>query len=398
MTSPSFLSWLLTIIITLGGYPLCFAVQLESAHYSYKSLLFFPHCILLFFSALLSFLIMVFMVPCLTAFEYAPDVLSVLKGREGWGLRAPLPVCAMLSASTMSTMYSLLWTLVPSYQHLSISLLLLEHAVLQLFPSFGCLFLFGTFYVCFTGPLLSQQLLATMPHVPPVDPIPAIPVPAVNSVEAAVFELDKMVVGDYPSPEFFTESLATALYHMVPNHAQLLAHAVGVYNALMGCAFVTIPDPLDFEHYMRLTCAYQASDLFDYFQIICEDHPDAPYIQDFVDLAQTWLAGCKLQYSTLLLELRTNALSPPMVPPWPSMPSPMVQEAALPVPAAPKPSYADKAATPHSTQVLSTVLPPCITSMPPVSPNKPQLWATIKGTHNMCIYSHIVMITLLILF
>ena len=81
-----------------------------------------------------------------------------------------------------------------------------------------------------------------MPPVPP-----AIPVPAVNLVESAVFELDEMVVRDYPLPEFFAEALATAIYHMIPNHAQLLAHAVGIYNALMGCAFVTIPDPLEFE-------------------------------------------------------------------------------------------------------------------------------------------------------
>ena len=121
--------------------------------------------------------------------------------------------------------------------------LLLEDMVLQLFPSFGCLFLFGTFHVCFTGCLISVQLLAAMPPATPVVPSPAIPVPAVNSVKSIVFKFDEMVVGDYPSPDFFVESPATALYHMVPNHSLLLAHVVGIYNALMGCVVVSIPDP-----------------------------------------------------------------------------------------------------------------------------------------------------------
>ena len=222
---------------------------------------------------------MVFLVLCFTALEYAPDVLSVLKGREGWGLRAPLLACVMLSVSMALTMYSLLWSLGLSYQHLSMALLLLEHAVLQLFPSFGCLFLFGTFYVHFTGCSLSQQLLAAMPPAPPVIPTPAILVPAVNLVESAVFVLDEMIVGDYPSPDFFVASLATAIYHMIPNHTQLLAHAVGIYNALMGCAVVIFPDPLNFECYMHLACAYQAGDFFEYLQIICGDHPHTPYVE-----------------------------------------------------------------------------------------------------------------------
>ena len=294
---------------------------------------------------------MVFLVLCFTALEYAPDVLSVLKGREGWGLRAPLPVCAMLSASMASTTYSLLQSIGLSSQHLSMALLLLEQAVLQLFLSFECLFLFGTFYVHFTGHLLSQQLLAAMPPATPVIPTPAILVPVVNLVESAVFKLDEMIMGDYPSPDFFVESPATAIYHMIPNHTQLLANAVGVYNGLMGCAVVTIPDPLDFECYMHLACAYQAGDLFEYLQIIHGDHPDTPYIMDFVDSAHSWLTGCKCQYSTLLLELRASMLAPTMSPPQPSTPSPMVQEVALPVPDTAKASYASKAAAPCTTPI-----------------------------------------------
>ena len=34
---------------------------------------------------------------CSQSFEHTPDVLCVQKGREGWGLRAPLPVLVVLS-------------------------------------------------------------------------------------------------------------------------------------------------------------------------------------------------------------------------------------------------------------------------------------------------------------
>ena len=133
------------------------------------------------------------------------------------------------------------------------------------------------------------------------------------------------------------------------------------YNALMGCAVVSIPDPLDFERCMRLACAYHASDLFDYFWIIHEDHPDSPFIMDFVDSAHTWLTGCKHQYSTLLLELHSSALAPTPSPPQPSMQSPMVQEVALPAPEAPKASYTSKVAA----------LPTCPAAAPTGLPNKP---------------------------
>ena len=224
---------------------------------------------------------------------------------------------------------------------------------------------------------ISAQLLAAMPPVPPVVPTPAIPVPAVNSVESAVFKFDKMIMGDYPSPDFFAESLATALYLMVPNHLLLLAHVVGIYNALMGCAVVSIPDPLDFERYMRLACAYHAGNLFNYFQIIWEDHPSSPVIM--VNLAHTWLTGCKCQYSTLLFELCASALASTLLPPQPPVPSPMVQDAAVPVPDTPKASYASKVAAP-------CVHPPAAPTAPPY---KPRLWATVKGTCNTHIYSHV---------
>ena len=111
---------------------------------------------------------------------------------------------------------------------------------------------------------------------------------------------------------------------------------------------------------MCLACAYQAGDLFDYLWIIREDHPDSPYVQDFVTSAHSWLTGCKWQYSTLLLELRTTALAPSTMAPHPSEPSPMVP---LLVPDAPMASYAAKAASPCANHNVSAILPSC--------PNKP---------------------------
>ena len=149
--------------------------------------------------------------------------------------------------------------------------------------------------------------------VPLVAPTPAMFVPAANSVESAVSMLDEMIVGEYPSPELFAEAPATALYNLIPHHAQLLTHAMGIFNALNECASLTIPNPLDFECYMCLACAFQACDLVDYFETIRENHPDDHFKLDFADTAQTWLTGCKSQYTTLLLELHTVISVPPPV-------------------------------------------------------------------------------------
>ena len=119
---------------------------------------------------MLSLLIVVILGLCFTAFKYASDVLSALKGREGWGLRAPLPACMMLSASAALTPYSLVWSFGLSYQHLLMALLLLEHMVLQLFPTFGCLFLSGTFYV-HAKTLLTQRMLAIASSNLPAPPL-----------------------------------------------------------------------------------------------------------------------------------------------------------------------------------------------------------------------------------
>ena len=72
------------------------------------------------------------------------------------------------------------------------------------------------------------------------------------------------------------------------------------------------------------------------------------------------------------MELHAATLAPPSMLMLAPAPSPMVQDIALPVPDVPKASYALKVAAPHVCP------PPALATLP----NKPRLWATIKGTRN----------------
>ena len=121
-------------MFTLGGYPLCSAVQRESHPFFYKSLMSFPHFILQLSPALLGLSVMGYLSSGFTA------VLSPWLALAGglflfplfFGCYAPPSLMVLLS------------------KDLSLALLLLENMALQLFPISRCMYLFGTFYA---GPL-----------------------------------------------------------------------------------------------------------------------------------------------------------------------------------------------------------------------------------------------------
>ena len=134
----------LTTMFTLGGYPLCSAVQLESWSCSDELSLYFPHCILFLFSALLSIFHMVYSAACVIAF-----------------VLAPLLAYALLCVFTTYLLHSLICFIGPRFGHFSLALLLLEHTVSQLFPTFVCLFHSGTFHAC-AKLSLTQCILASV--------------------------------------------------------------------------------------------------------------------------------------------------------------------------------------------------------------------------------------------
>ena len=131
-------------MVNLGLYPLCSAVLKESCPYSHQSTMFFPQCISCLLLALLGLSFMVYVLYCFTAISLPQDSFF-------WGvILFTLPTCITASLSRLGI----------SSKDLSLGLLLSENIVLQLFPCFRCLYLFGTFYA--VPQTFSDKLHATL--------------------------------------------------------------------------------------------------------------------------------------------------------------------------------------------------------------------------------------------
>ena len=242
-------------------------------------------------------------------------------------------------------------------------LLLLEHIVLQHFPSFGHLSTFGFFYALPQEPA-HARILDQFSQLPT-----AMDEPLVSPMLVDTFDILDFKVGPMPTLHTCSQCPALLLYRLFPYHAILQSYALGSFDAVTWTSEKAISQQKELSHYLTHACAFHSSWLVSWLWSFKTDDNAA-----FCDAAIDWLT-----------KLRTTYYDGPR-PLWPAL---AFQAAAHPVstpasvtPSA-KPSYADKVATPCAkppTLPLAVLLS---------APNKPKFKATIKGTCCTRIYSHV---------